>query len=297
MLAVLARASLSRRKMRSALLSFAASCVMALSVGLGLGCASATGGGQQKVGVDEGEDGLAAESITAPVAVGATLKTTATVNLRSGPSTSKTIVDVVDKGATVTALDAAPSAGFYHVKFGSESGWMYGAYLTVVSGGGGGGTVTTWSCTGSYGTKQPADGNYDLTAFGCWVDAGGVAHGDSGDNCLPGCFAQAKSAGLCSSSGTGKACEEKVTWYVADAGRFGCLQRVKITNPSNGRAVVAVVLDYGPACWVEAKVSKAALDASGRVNRYLFGADQGVTDRANVHVEPVSSDTALGPVH
>ena len=159
-------------------------------------------------------------------------------------------------------------------------------------------TTTTWSCTGSYqGTTQPADGKYDLTAFGCWVDASGVKHGDSGDNCIPGCLAKAKSAGLCSTSDAGKACEERVSWYVADAGRFGCLQRVKIVNPSNGRAVVAVALDYGPACWVEAKVHKAALDASGHIaNRYLFGADQGVTDKANHRRHLGAVDDAARPV-
>jgi hypothetical protein len=299
----LARSSLSGRPMMAPsirVISPARGLWLLALCSLGFGCVAASGAEADRgalTGVDETQEGYGAESASGPVAIGTKFTTTADLNLRRSASTSASILDVVAKGQTVTAVAESPSNGFYKVSHGSDVGWMYGAYLNKVSsgGGGGGGTSSTWSCTGSYGTKQPSDGRYDLTAFGCWTDASGVKHGDSGDNCLPGCFSQAKSAGLCSSSDTGKACEERVSWYVADAGRFGCLQRVKIVNPANGRAVVAVALDYGPACWVEAKVSKPALDASGRVNRYLFGADQGITDKANVVVTLVSSSTPLGP--
>ena len=277
--------------------------VLALA-SLGLGCVAATGGDGDHAalhGVDETQEGYGAESASGPVTVGTKFTTTADLNLRKSASTSGTILDVVAKGSTVTAVASSPTNGFYQVSHEGTVGFMYGAYLNKVASSGGGGssgggsTSSAWSCTGSYGTTQPSDGKYDLTAFGCWTDASGAKHGDSGDNCIPGCLAKAKSDGLCASGDTGKACEERVSWYVADAGRFGCLQRVKIVNPSNGRAVVAVALDYGPACWVEAKVSKPGLDASGRVNRYLFGADQGITDKANVVVTLVSSSMPLGP--
>ena len=270
------------------------------------GCVAASGGvaddGVLK-GVDETQEGYGAESASGPVAVGTKFTTTANLNLRASASTSASIVDVIAKGQTVVAVTGEPSAGFYKVSHGSEVGWMYGAYLVKAAtpGGGGGGvsgggpTSDHWSCTGTFGTSQPSDGRYDLTAFGCWTDSSGATHGDSGDNCIPGCLAKAKSAGVCAAGDTGKACEEHVSWYVADAARFGCLQRVKITNPANGRADVAIALDYGPACWVEAKVGKPGLDASGRVNRYLFGADQGITDRANVTVSLVADGTPLGP--
>lgn len=158
------------------------------------------------------------------------------------------------------------------------------------------GTTTTWSCPGSYGTTKARDGDYYITAFGCWKDAAGVSHGDGQDNCIPSCLAQAKSAGLCLPGDTGKQCEERVTWYTADAARFGCLARLKVTNPKTGKSVIAVALDYGPSCpAVENKVSKAVLDASGRVDRQLFGSDQGVYDRALVHVVEVDAKTPLGP--
>lgn len=158
------------------------------------------------------------------------------------------------------------------------------------------GTSTTWSCPGSYGTTKARDGDYYVTAFGCWKDAQGASHGDGQDNCIPSCLAQAKSAGLCLPGDTGKQCEERVTWYTADAARFGCLARLKVTNPANGKSVIAVALDFGPSCTsVESKVQKAVLDASGRVDRQLFGSDQGVLDRSLVHVVEVASSTPLGP--
>jgi uncharacterized protein YraI len=154
----------------------------------------------------------------------------------------------------------------------------------------------TLSCGGSWGTHKATDGDYYMTAFGCWVDASGGVHTDPGDNCVPSCLSQAKAAGLCNSGGSGAACEEAVTWYTADGGRFGCLTRLRITNPANGKSVIGVVLDFGPACHVERSAGKEVLDSSGRINRYLFGADNGWSDRASVHVVEVDSSTPLGPV-
>ena len=155
-----------------------------------------------------------------------------------------------------------------------------------------------WSCpaTERWGTTPAADGRYALTAFGCWVDADGRAHGDRGDNCIPACLAEARRAGLCLPNESGPECERRVTWFTADAARFGCLARVKITEPRSGRAVVAVALDLGPACRVERSIAGPVLDASGRVNRALFGSDQGAVDRAMVEVELVDAATPLGEV-
>jgi hypothetical protein len=158
------------------------------------------------------------------------------------------------------------------------------------------GTTTSFSCTGSYGTTKADNGDYYITAFGCWVDAANVVHTDPADNCIPSCLDKARQSGLCLPGDTGPQCEERVTWYTADGARFGCLARLRVTNPANGKAVIAVALDYGPGCPGENGVSHAVLDASGRIDRYLFGADQGATDRALVHVVEVDSATPLGPV-
>src|SRR4051812_8590490 len=71
------------------------------------------------------------------------------------------------------------------------------------------------SCTGLYGKTPAPDGEYDGTSFGCWVDASGNAHSDSGDNCIPACLSQAKQT-LCAGM-SGPTCERSVNWYAADA--------------------------------------------------------------------------------
>lgn len=158
------------------------------------------------------------------------------------------------------------------------------------------GTADTFSCTGSYGTTRSTSGDYYITAFGCWLDADGGAHTDPADNCIPACLAKAKADGLCLPGDTGPQCEERVTWYTADGARFGCLARLRVTNPANGKSVIAVALDFGPGCSGETAVSHEVLDSSGRVDRYLFGADQGRNDKALVHVVEVDRATPLGPV-
>ncbi len=158
-------------------------------------------------------------------------------------------------------------------------------------------TTGSWSCGGSYGTSKSTSGDYYTTSFGCWVDSSGTAHGDSGDNCIPACLSQARSSGLCQSGWSGKTCEQKVNWYIADSGRFGCLARVRLTNPKNGKAVVVVALDAGPACWVEAKVSKGIIDMSPPTAIYLFGTSSiGATEKQLVHAVEVDKSTPLGPI-
>jgi hypothetical protein len=157
-------------------------------------------------------------------------------------------------------------------------------------------TATNFSCSGSYGKVPVDDGNYYITSFGCYVDASGNVQTDPGDNCIPSCLSQAQKAGLCPAGSSGPACEESVNWYTADGARFGCLARLRVTNPANGKAVVAVALDFGPACSVENGVSHAVLDTSGRIDDYLFGGPQGSTDRSLVHVVQVDDATPLGPI-
>ena len=47
---------------------------------------------------------------------------------------------------------------------------------------------------------------------------------------------------------------------------------------------------------MEKLASKAVLDASGRVDDYLFGAQMGYSDKALVHVVEVDPTTPLGPL-
>jgi hypothetical protein len=65
--------------------------------------------------------------------VNSTLRATAAVNLRKGPSTSTAVIHVIPKGDTVTVVSAAPQAGFYNVKHEGVVGWVYGIYLEDVA--------------------------------------------------------------------------------------------------------------------------------------------------------------------
>ena len=157
------------------------------------------------------------------------------------------------------------------------------------------GDASDWSCTGAYGTTPVDDGNYYMSEFGCYVDDAGVQT-DPGDNCIPSCLSQAQAAGLCDAGGTGPDCEESLSWYTADGARFGCLQRLRVTNPANGKSLIAVALDFGPGCPGENNVSHAVLDSSGRIDDYLFGGEEGASDKALVHVVQVDDSTPLGPI-
>ena len=151
-----------------------------------------------------------------------------------------------------------------------------------------------FSCDEKVGTSQPADGNYYLTVFGCWESSTGV-RGDPTDNCVPGGLMKVRQAGLCPWDITGAECEVKLIYYTAGGGRWPFLSRLQITNPENGKTVIAIVIDSGPACWVEQNVNHAVIDVSWPVSLYLFGVGHGWKDLATVHVEQVDVLTELGP--
>jgi uncharacterized protein YraI len=114
---------------------------------LGTGCAAASGGGDasdQLVGANEnGDDDRGAQSMSGPVAAGATLATTANVNLRTGAGTGFTILHVIPSGALVTVVDGTPKSGWYNIKHAGAIGWSYGVYLSPSGGTTGGGGTTT----------------------------------------------------------------------------------------------------------------------------------------------------------
>lgn len=158
------------------------------------------------------------------------------------------------------------------------------------------GTTSTWSCSGTTGKTKMQNGDYVATAFGCWTDANGQDHSDSGDNCIPACFSQLKQSGACTSGMSGPECERHINWFAADRDRFGCGAKLRVTNPDNGKTAVVMVIDAGPACWVEDQVDTGVVDLSYRVTEYLFGGAVGVSDKEKVHVVEVDASTPLGPV-
>jgi 3D (Asp-Asp-Asp) domain-containing protein len=104
---------------------------------------------------DDGESSADALSSGASVTEGQTLTTTSRVNIREGASTSDAVIDTLDVGVTVTALeDGPPTNGFYHVDADGQEGWVYGAYLRASgsSGGSTGGGSTGGGSTGGGST-------------------------------------------------------------------------------------------------------------------------------------------------
>jgi uncharacterized protein YgiM (DUF1202 family) len=70
------------------------------------------------------------------------------LNLRSGPSTSDSVVAVMPDGAEVTVTGAAQN-GFYPVTYGNQSGWAFGEFLSFDGGGSGSGEIVETAATTS----------------------------------------------------------------------------------------------------------------------------------------------------
>jgi hypothetical protein len=162
-------------------------------------------------------------------------------------------------------------------------------------------TETNWTCSSTAGTKRNAAGSYYVTSFGCWIDDDGNPQGDPGDNCIPWCLSGAAGQGrdaafkeLCNGL-SGPDCERSVQWYAADADRFGCAGRLLLENPINGKKAVVAVIDRGPSCTIENRVSYWVLDLSYPATAYLFGGEMAATEKGEVKVTEVSETTPLGP--
>lgn len=110
-------------------LAFAASAVFAISVSA---CAppGTEPDSESLVGADE-TTATNDDALSGSIAVGTKLVSTTNVNLRTGPSTSKSILHVVPDGSTVTVESATPENGFYKIKHNGTVGWSYGAYYKV----------------------------------------------------------------------------------------------------------------------------------------------------------------------
>lgn len=70
----------------------------------------------------------------APVVTPAATKftTTANLNLRTGPSTSDSIILTMPKGSEIEAVEETPTDNWYHVTFNGQDGWASGSYLEEI---------------------------------------------------------------------------------------------------------------------------------------------------------------------
>jgi hypothetical protein len=146
---------------------------------------------------------------------------------------------------------------------------------------------------GNTSTEIPGNGLFSTSWFGCYFDDDGSIVQDPGDNCEFACGSQ----GLCPGQ-DGPTCEANLRWFAADADRYGCGGRIRVTNCENGHAVVLVTLDRGPNCSsVEMACDTPVLDMSHDAMDHLFeGAFYGGCEHQVVVVEVVEADTPLGPV-
>ncbi len=221
------------------------------------------------------------------------------LNQRSGPSATNAVLRVMPQGAQATVITT--SGKWVKNDWDGKVGWSSGQYLclmpaTTPPGPGTAGLPGTespdWSCDGLTSSSRNSAGTYYVTAFGCWVDAAGNDHTDGDDNCIPSC----PRAAIGCSGLSGPECERATNWYFADADRFGCGTRVKITNGANGKAAIIQSIDRGPNCRIEQKVDFWVLDISYPASKYLFGGPMSATDQGAVQVEVVDPSTPLGPI-
>lgn len=153
------------------------------------------------------------------------------------------------------------------------------------------------TCDGPRGTtttETPPNSLYSTSWFGCYFGDDGEIVKDRLDNCEFACG----NRGLCPVGQSGPQCEANLRWFAADADRYGCGGRIRVTNCANGNAVVLATLDRGPNCdSVEKACDTPVLDMSHDAMVFLFdGATHGGCDRRTVVVEAVASNTRLGPV-
>lgn len=140
------------------------------------------------------------------------------------------------------------------------------------------GNAAGWSCSGATSTQIVADGYYAPTFFGC---SAGFPK-DPTDNCQPACGAIPECAGI-----SGQACEEKVQWFAANADQYGCNAKLKVTDPTTGRAVIVRVIDKGPSCQVQSGRGKLDLSQAAYI---------AINAGSLAQVEKVDATIPLGPV-
>jgi hypothetical protein len=149
-------------------------------------------------------------------------------------------------------------------------------------------------CSGVFNTNPSPTGAYYATDFGC---SSAPYFTDPGDTCgSASCIQSAYDEGVCSSGQSNADCQRAVNWYSVGGASYGCGARLQVTNPSNGKSVVVMVLDNGPSCSVENDASFWVLDVSYPTIMYLFGEEEGWGDHARVDAVVVDGSTPLGPV-
>ena len=154
---------------------------------------------------DESVGSLGSE-LSQGVPVGSVLRTTAGLNLRTGPGTGNSVRLVIPQGATVTTVNVtSPTNGWYNVKYNGVTGWSSGQYFTLVSlgtttGGGTSGGTGDLSATraGAIERAKSGVGCSYYWGHGSWIPNGASSnYGSCSGNC-PSCSHAGKYGADCS---------------------------------------------------------------------------------------------------
>ncbi len=151
---------------------------LAFSVLLACGVLSGCYAEMDEEGLDESEQ--SDQALTGSHPVGTKLQTTAALNLRKGPSTGYSVLDVIASGGSVKLVQSSPSNGFYNVSYQGLNGWCSGNYLKKVSTG-----STPANCNKTELNKCLSYGGGDACygKWGCTADeGGGSSSGGTTDN-------------------------------------------------------------------------------------------------------------------
>jgi len=213
-----------------------------------------------------------------------------TMSASASATTPTTMTSADDDGSSSVASSITDTSGPV------DTGSSTGPSSSVCDGIDGEDFIVPGDCDGPNGnttTEIPANGMFATSWFGCYFGDDGDIVQDPGDNCEFACGDQ----GLCPRQ-DGPNCEANLQWFAADADRYGCGGRIRVTNCENGNSVVLVTLDRGPNCnSVEMECGAPVLDMSHDAMVYLFdGGIFGGCDLQAVVVEQVDETTALGPV-
>ena len=129
-------------------------------------------------GAEDGAGTVAAE-LSSGVSIGTRLKTTTSLNLRTGAGTGYRVRLVIPAGATVTTVNrTTPVGGWYNIKYNGVTGWSYGSYLKVASSGGSsgggssGGSITSHNRDGAVARAKSGVGFSYWWGHAAWNPGG-----------------------------------------------------------------------------------------------------------------------------
>jgi len=158
-------------------------------------------------------------AISGTIKVGASVSTTARVNLREEPSMGDNIIRTMPAGAVVTAIEASPQNGFYHVSYDGDEGWASGKYLK--------------GATSAPNDDDDADG----TPGAAGSSSGGTPTGQ-GETCKASFYDEGQQ------TANGERFDPNALTAAHKTLKFNT--RVRVTNPSTGKSVVVRINDRGP---------------------------------------------------